>query len=384
MIYDCLTEEEAKLFAHYKTSHDFCSNSRLGFVFDFYNELMETENTLPETPLQVGINLTDICNLKCRHCSRKNLLNSENSCFIKRWKEVIDELAFNGVFQIFLTGGEPLLHPEILEIIEYIKSKNIFVAILTNGILLTDKLVYKLDSLLVDEFDYIQISVDGIGSTYEDMRRGAKFTDIKERLELLKKHVVKTQVAMVVNEITYKEMLEVYQLCLKNDINSIRFMPMFDNDCLEVEKCDDTKIIKEFVKVLRDKQDFGRKIDIAGDPVSLVYPFAIWFRSQYPEVYFPTGKHVCPAGVTSCEISVHGEVYPCSYLENNIFFAGNIYEEKLKDLWKRQIWNCVRVRRPKSEKCMGCIEKDKCLGGCPASSFFRYKKFNYADGNCRI
>ncbi|MDE5696474.1 MAG: radical SAM protein, partial [Lachnospiraceae bacterium] len=162
MIYDCLTEEEAKLFAHYKTSHDFCSNSRLGFVFDFYNELLETENILPETPLQVGINLTDICNLKCKHCSRKNLLNLESAGFFVNWKEIIDELAFNGVFQIFLTGGEPLLHPEILEIIEYIKSKNIFIAILTNGLFLTDELIYELDRMLVDEFDYIQISIDGV------------------------------------------------------------------------------------------------------------------------------------------------------------------------------------------------------------------------------
>ncbi|MDE5697008.1 MAG: hypothetical protein K2I96_06295 [Lachnospiraceae bacterium] len=63
---------------------------------------------------------------------------------------------------------------------------------------------------------------------------------------------------------------------------------------------------------------------------------------------------------------------------------GNFYEETLKELWKKLIWNCVRVRKPKSEKCVRCSEKEKCLGGCPASSFFKYKKFNYADGNCSI
>ncbi|MDE5697009.1 MAG: hypothetical protein K2I96_06300, partial [Lachnospiraceae bacterium] len=70
--------------------------------------------------------------------------------------------------------------------------------------------------------------------------------------------------------------------------------------------------VGRFCVLLRDIKDNGRNIDITGDPVSLVYPFAIWFRAQYPDVYFPTGKHVCPAGVTSCEISVHGEGYPCS------------------------------------------------------------------------
>lgn len=382
MIYDCLTKEEATLFAHYKTSHDFCTNTRLGFIFDFYNELIEKDNVFPEAPLQVGINLTDTCNLSCMHCSRKELLNSSKHNFISNWREIVDKLSDNGVIQIFLTGGEPFLHPDILDMIQYIKERKIYIAILTNGLLLTENMLNKLESMLIDDFDYIQISVDGITNTYEFMRKGAKFNQLEHRLNLISNYSIKTQIAMVLNEITYKEMFDVYKLCLKYNVDFIRYMPMFDNNTVDISQCDDSKVIKEFAKVLNDKICNKTKIDIVGDPIPLLYPFAIWLRNKYPEIYFPTGKHICPAGVTSCEISVGGDVYPCSYLENKIFWAGNIYQDSVKNLWDKQIWNCVRNRKPRSDSCIKCSESENCLGGCPASSYFRYGQFNYADGAC--
>lgn len=124
----------------------------------------------------------------------------------------------------------------------------------------------KLESMLIDDFDYIQISVDGITNTYKFMRKGAKFNQLENKLNLISNYSIKTQIAMVLNEITYKE-------------------------------------------VLNDKICNKTKIDIVGDPIPLLYPFAIWLRNKYPEIYFPTGKHICPAGVISCEISASGDVY---------------------------------------------------------------------------
>ncbi|WP_192814699.1 radical SAM protein, partial [Treponema pedis] len=113
-------------------------------------------------PLQVGLNVTNKCNLKCVHCSKKN----KNEDMLN-WKEIIDICKNKEVLNIYLTGGEPFLHNDILEIIKYIKEKKITLSILTNGILLTEHICRNLAALLNNNTDYMQISIDSVYDKYE-------------------------------------------------------------------------------------------------------------------------------------------------------------------------------------------------------------------------
>ena len=86
------------------------------------------------------VEVTDICNIKCKGCYRLVIGEGhkplekikEEIMFLKRWRNC------DG---ISLAGGEPVLHPQILEIISFIKGMNMKTVMLTNGYALNDKLL---------------------------------------------------------------------------------------------------------------------------------------------------------------------------------------------------------------------------------------------------
>ena len=95
--------------------------------------------------LGFGIFLTKHCNLNCKYCSTFSCIAEEGYCLVSKLKKDlkrISEFAEGKIDSIALTGGEPLLHPDLLEIINFIgqyfsKVENFFM--ITNGILLDKK-----------------------------------------------------------------------------------------------------------------------------------------------------------------------------------------------------------------------------------------------------
>ena len=108
----------------------------------------------------INFHLTDICNYKCKFC----FINKENKelsfdnaiIIINKIKQYFDHYHLKG--RINLVGGEPLCYKRIQDIIDYIKSLNIDVSIVTNGYLLTNEFIINNK----DKLSMIGISVDSI------------------------------------------------------------------------------------------------------------------------------------------------------------------------------------------------------------------------------
>ena len=99
------------------------------------------------------IEATDICNIKCDGCYR--LILGEGH---KPTKEVLEEIDFLQKWRrcdgISLAGGEPILHPDIVQIVEYINSKGMKSVILTNGIALNDEILATLKKAGLTGFSF--------------------------------------------------------------------------------------------------------------------------------------------------------------------------------------------------------------------------------------
>lgn len=112
--------------------------------------MLKNSLRLPWNGNNVPHGLIDIlrgCNISCENCYNSSI------CQIKSFEQVKEEIdlmiSFRQVHSITLIGGEPLLHPNLLEIVEYISRKNIYVEIFTNGVLLTEEILGKLKKLKV-------------------------------------------------------------------------------------------------------------------------------------------------------------------------------------------------------------------------------------------
>ncbi len=137
-----------------------------------------------KSPIEAQLIVTRRCNLSCGYCTEFD--NYSSPVPLELLKERIDAIHRLRVVNTSLLGGEPLMHPDIVEIVEYCNRKN-QVSITTNGFLLTEKLVKKLneaglsnlqisiDALETDPTGYIQKSLKKLLPKLEILREHANF-----------------------------------------------------------------------------------------------------------------------------------------------------------------------------------------------------------------
>jgi MoaA/NifB/PqqE/SkfB family radical SAM enzyme len=108
-----------------------------------------------DRPLQCSLYVTDQCNLDCHYCTEyDNSVPHPAIGDLKRWVEKIRDL---GTERIALVGGEPLMHPDIVELVRYCRELGFSTSLTTNGFLLSRELVGDLESA---GLGVMQISVD--------------------------------------------------------------------------------------------------------------------------------------------------------------------------------------------------------------------------------
>ena len=116
----------------------------------------------------VEISLTDHCQCICSHCfAARNAPEDELSC--EEVETLLDELSHIGVQEILFSGGEPLLHPNIFAIIDFAVKKGFLVRLITNGILLDEKMVVALKQA---GLGWCSLSLDGPTPEIHDAFRG--------------------------------------------------------------------------------------------------------------------------------------------------------------------------------------------------------------------
>jgi mycofactocin radical SAM maturase len=93
------------------------------------------------------------------------------------------------------------------------------------------------------------------------------------------------------------------------------------------------------------------------------------------------GLSFCGAGKLTCCITPAGDVYACPFLKAEPFYAGNIRERSLADIW-RDSPALQELRREKSGGCQSCPAFDLCHGGCPAAKYFTNLPLDAPDPEC--
>jgi MoaA/NifB/PqqE/SkfB family radical SAM enzyme len=145
----------------------------------------------------VVIELTNNCNLRCKHCYghfEKNTIIG-----ISDFENVINQLYDLGCTRITLSGGEPLLLGEqLVDYVKIVKNKGFpFIALTTNGtISVSDNELYKY-------FNLIQVSIDGVEATHDAIRGKGNFNKSISFIKELSKYREKISIMMSVHKSNY-------------------------------------------------------------------------------------------------------------------------------------------------------------------------------------
>ncbi|RLC35512.1 hypothetical protein DRH14_00815, partial [Candidatus Shapirobacteria bacterium] len=133
-------------------------------------------------PVQLQIEPSSICNLRCRMCNLNKNKGKDFILKLSNYQKILQQLT--PLKSINLTGvGESLINPNLTKLIKIAKSKDISVSLITNAQLLNKKLIKK---IIDSKIDIISISMEsGIAKTYQSIRLGASFKKLKENCQNL-------------------------------------------------------------------------------------------------------------------------------------------------------------------------------------------------------
>ena len=128
---------------------------KIGREFSGYNILESGKRLFDHKPLQCSLYVTDKCNLDCGYCTEYD--NSRPHPKLEDLKKWIKKIRDLGTMRIALVGGEPLVHPDIVELVRYCRELGFATSLTTNGFLLTRERLRQLEEA---GLQVMQISVD--------------------------------------------------------------------------------------------------------------------------------------------------------------------------------------------------------------------------------
>jgi len=120
------------------------------------------------------------CNLSCAYCNEYD--DYSKPVPIETMKQRVDDLHRLGTTIVTISGGEPILHPELDDLISYMRSKGIITGMITNGYLLTADRIQRLNRA---GLDHMQISIDNLMPD-DVSKKSLKVLD--KKLQLLSEH----------------------------------------------------------------------------------------------------------------------------------------------------------------------------------------------------
>ncbi len=147
-----------------------------------------------KTPASVVIEVTGRCNLRCRHCTGASARRAHVP--LATVKKIIDDARHNKVTAIRFTGGEPLLHPELADMLAYAKQKKLYVLLNTNATLISPAWI----GILARYVDNILVSLQGCDSTTDRAltRASLPFSSKIRNILLLQAHVPVVRLGTVI------------------------------------------------------------------------------------------------------------------------------------------------------------------------------------------
>ncbi len=327
-------------------------------------------------PKWIAWETTRRCNLKCVHCRSSSVLEAGGhpDFSFDTAKSILDDIASYASPVIVLSGGEPLLRPDIFDIARYGTDKGLRMCMATNGTLVNDETCRGIKETGIK---MVSLSLDGAkAETHDNFRNqiGA-FAGTMNAIRLFKEHGIPFLINSSFTVRNREEIPEIFRL-VKQLGAAAWYMFMIvptgrGEDIMEElipEKLYD-EILEWHYQVEKEETEILMRPTCAPHYYRIVRQKAKEEGDTFKRrnLQFSTGgSKGCLAGQLICLIDVDGEVQPCSYFPKS---AGNILTTPFKNIWeKSELFLQLRDFKSYKGNCGQCEYLNVC-GGCRARSY---------------
>ena len=333
---------------------------------------MEAEEHIAPKLQIVAWEITRSCNLFCAHCRSSSTAGVyEDELSTEECLRLVDGILKVGKPVLILSGGEPLLRPDLFQIAGYAVNKGLRVAIGTNGTLITEEVAFKLKEIPISR---VAISIDFPTPELQDKFRGktGAFQAAMAGIARLHQAGIEVQINSTITKLNAKYLNDLLDIALKS--GAVAFHPFMLVPTGRGKGLGTVEMSpQEYEQTLNwayDKQkEMGDKIFFK--PTDAPHYQRIIRQRNGKEK--PRGTDAmnsmtrgCLAGTSFCFISHRGRVQGCGYLDVE---AGNIRDKSFGEIWTNsRLFRELRDLSNIKGKCGICEYKRVC-GGCRARAY---------------
>lgn len=329
--------------------------------------------------------ITDDCDQRCKHC----YIFAENNCkyiesmTLEQMKKTFDNCldfcnAFNRLPYFYITGGDPILHPDFWELLKMMKSHSIPFTILGNPFHLNDEVCKKLKEYGCEKY---QLSLDGMRKTHDWFRKPGSFDTTLEKIKCINSAGIKSVIMTTVSGTNIDEIPDIIDTVVKAEANIFAFARY----CPTGEEKDTNIEPLRYRKLLADCDKKYKEYKAQGCKTYFNKKDHLWTLYEYENGEFKIPENTkegmiyggCNCGNCHLTILPSGDVFACRRAQNSKI--GNVFEERLFDIW---LGKAEKYREyTKFSKCAKCELLAFCRG-CPAVASGKSGDFYAADPQC--
>ncbi len=337
----------------------------------------------PSRPVRAGAptgpvviwNLIRRCNLTCKHCySISADRDFPGELDLDEVYTVMDDLKSFGVPVLILSGGEPLLRPDIFSISERAKALGFYVGLSTNGTLIEPG---NIDAIAAVGYDYVGVSIDGMRATHDKFRRKEGAFDASIRgIELCHDRGIKVGLRFTMTQDNARELPEL--LALMDELAVDKFYLSHLNYAGRGDRNRKSDVVHQttrwamdllFERCWRDVEA-GRDTEFVtgNNDADGVYLLG-WVREHFPQRLDHVRTRLVQWGGNSSGVNVAnidnlGNVHPDTFWWH--YNLGNVRERPFSEIWTDVsdplMAGLKSTPRPVKGRCGACAHLDICGG----------------------
>ncbi len=342
-------------------------------------------------------NLIRRCNLTCKHCYTTSAdIDFPGELTTPEIYQVMDDLKDFKVPVLILSGGEPLLHPDIFTISQRAKDMGFYVALSSNGTLISEQNIQQIAEI---NYQYIGVSLDGMEQTHDQFRKKqGSFADSIKGIRLCRKHGIKAGIRFTLTQDNVEDFPAMLKLMDDEDIDKFYLSHLNYGGRGNKNRKDDAvfQMTRDVMDQLFEaclnweKEGIVREIVTGNNDADAVY-FLHWVRKHFPEQVKPIKAKLeqwggNASGVNVANIDNLGNVHPDTFWWH--YNLGNIKERPFSAIWKDVsdplMAGLKQIPRPLKGRCGRCHYQKICNGNTRVRAHQMINDFWAEDPGCYL
>jgi len=352
--------------------------------------------TVPQryaAPLFIVWNITQACNLTCRHCYQNATHKPQPDELTTEEKlDLIDQLGDESVPFVALAGGEPLVARDLWAVLERCRVRGIHVTLATNGTLLTPEMCQRLKDA---DVKYIEVSLDSLDAEEHDTFRGMQGAWART-VQGIRNSVasgIRTGMACCFTRPTAHTVDDVIQFAIDLGCKTFahfNFIPVgrgkaiMDQDLTPGQREILLRKLQRHlaegkIGVVSTAPQFGRSCIVYGSEEGFFATGHAGKGAGKKTMVLSRYVGGCGSGRCYCSVQPNGIITPCVYIPG--MKVGDIRAQRFAEIWNNPLFNVLSDREDRGDHCGVCDYRCYC-GGCRARALAYTGDIQAGDPGC--